>query len=94
MSPLELKLTVMMEQAQNEEKKVDFEKENQCPLCFCPLFDGLFDKMTMDEVVQAQTAIIKQKNHFTGAKDDEVIGVVKLGRCQGMHFYHKECLEG
>jgi hypothetical protein len=25
--------------------------------------------------------------------DDEIIPIVKMGQCQGMHFYHKECLK-
>ena len=44
-TPLELKLTIEEEMLQ-EDKKVDYDKENECSLCYCSLFDGL-QEMTL-----------------------------------------------
>jgi hypothetical protein len=40
-NPLELKLTILQQKALNENYKFDEDKEASCPLCFCPLFDGM-----------------------------------------------------
>ena len=38
-SPLELKLSLDTQLANGD--KVDFDKENSCPICFCDLYDNL-----------------------------------------------------
>ena len=47
-SPLELKLSLDTQEANGE--KVDFEKENNCPICFCDLYDDLKDQ-SYDELI-------------------------------------------
>ena len=39
-SPLELKMTIETQMTE-ENAKVDYDKENECCLCFCPLYEGL-----------------------------------------------------
>ena len=87
-SPLELKLSLDTKEANGE--KVDFDKENNCPICFCELFDNL-KEMGYAELIANQKNILKLKKQSSA--DEGIMPVVKMGQCQGMHFYHKECLE-
>ena len=85
---MELKLSIEMQQALGE--KVDYAKENSCCICMTDLYEGI-QEMTIDQVKDVQRKIIDEmtKNPLK----DDTIPVVKLGKCSGMHFYHKECLQ-
>ena len=73
-----------------EDKKVDYDKENECSLCYCSLFDGL-QEMPMADAIKLQQGIYSKKMNGKANEDD--LPVVRLGNCQGMHFFHKECIE-
>lgn len=60
---LYLKLTIEDHIASNKDHKVDYDKENNCPLCFCPLYDGL-QASTLDDVISEQKELMNAK---TGA---------------------------
>ena len=87
-SPMELKLTIEMQEAQGE--KVDYDKENSCCLCLSEHYEGL-QQMTIDEVKDLQRKILLARSEKKPKED--AVPVVKLGRCTGMHFYHKECIQ-
>ena len=74
----------------DQSKKVDYEKENECSLCYCNLYEGL-EGQSLAQIIEAQKKLLQAK--VNGVKLD-ALNVVKMSQCQGMHFYHKECLEG
>ena len=96
MSLLELKLTIEEQKVEAMELrdkqgpdakfKFDYDKENSCCLCMCELYDGL-------EQMPLQTAIREQQVLREHIKEGQALPVVRLGKCKGMHFYHKECIE-
>ena len=57
-SPMELKLSIEMQQALGE--KVDYEKENSCCICMTDLYEGI-QEMTIDQVKEVQRKIIVEK---------------------------------
>ena len=57
-TPLELKLTVLYEKALEEERKIDFDKENNCPICSCELYEGLFTTHSIDSELHQQSLIL------------------------------------
>ena len=57
-SPMELKLTIEMQQALGE--KVDYAKENSCCICMTDLYEGI-QEMTIDQVKEVQRKIISEK---------------------------------
>ncbi|CDW91819.1 UNKNOWN [Stylonychia lemnae] len=84
--PLNLKLTIE-EQVIDAQGKFDYDKENECCLCKCELYDDL-------KSLNMEIAIKNQQNLISSVqKGSSEILVVRLGQCQGMHFYHKECIE-
>jgi hypothetical protein len=56
----------------------------------CELYEGL-KEMTIAEISQKQKEIMAAKKN--NKQDESIITVVKLGKCLGMHFYHKECID-
>ena len=56
-SPLELKMSLDVQTANGD--KVDFDKENNCPICFCELYDNL-KEMGYAELIANQQNIIKR----------------------------------
>jgi len=57
-SPMELKLSIEMQQAMGE--KVDYAKENSCCICMGDLYEGI-QEMTIDQVKDVQRKIIDEK---------------------------------
>jgi uncharacterized protein YacL (UPF0231 family) len=57
-SPMELKLSIEMQQAMGE--KVDYAKENSCCICMTDLYEGI-QEMTIDQVKDVQRKIIDEK---------------------------------
>ena len=78
-------------QSKEEVKGFDYEKENECCLCKCPLYEGL-QEANLADVIKEQKKIRNKK--MKEEDSAELIPVVRMGECQGMHFYHKECIEG
>eukprot|EP00347_Sterkiella_histriomuscorum_P018798 403344134 len=87
-SPLELKLTIEDHTTVQPATVIDYDKENECCLCFCELYDDL-KNLSLKEVSRMQMDIIIKKSSNQNAG----VEVVKMGRCQGRHLFHKECLE-
>lgn len=59
-SPMELKLSIEMQQALGE--KVDYAKENSCCICMTDLYEGI-QKMTIDQMKDVQRKIIVEKTN-------------------------------
>ena len=58
-TPLELKLAIES-RIDNPNEQLDYDKENECPLCLCPLYDHLQDK-TIEEMIDRQKQIFAAK---------------------------------
>ena len=69
-SPLELKLTIEDEMTL-EDKKVDYDKENECSICCSDLYENLREMSVED-------AIGFQKKILSG---HEMMNVVRMGNC-------------
>ena len=83
-----------MTKVEDSTKKVDYDKENMCSLCLCSLYDGLFDDGGLETVLEEQKKIAAQKSDPRSKVNEDIINVVQLGKCKGMHFFHKDCIDG
>ncbi|TNV76574.1 hypothetical protein FGO68_gene6149 [Halteria grandinella] len=91
---LELKLAILCEKAASQEKEIDSDNMSNCPICLLELYEGLMQSERLDFEIQQQMILIQLKDlEREEFRDDFMINVVKLGNCNGMHFFHKECLE-
>jgi len=67
-TPLELKLTIE-DQIAREEAKVDYDKENECCLCYCTLYDNL-KEVSLQKLIEEQRSILSKK--LQGSPDSEL----------------------
>lgn len=74
-TPLELKISIEHHMTKADQK-VDYDKENECSLCFCTLYEGIKEK-SVATVIEEQKVIFDKK--MKGQECD--INVVKLGKC-------------